>query len=144
MKKNNFDKVMNAPAKKTRKRYQYKEFYTHYAICYPLMVAIWWVDHWIEAFKYSAPWSADRTHRILSYAFPNRAEVDKENNEISKYIRSWGFRWKWYAKWYDKWYCEKYNTKITEFLCERFEMDGYEKTVDKEDSEWTLVIFKKI
>lgn len=144
MKKNDFDKVMNAPDKKTRKRYQYKELYTYHAIFYPLMVAVWWLDHWIEAFKYGAPWSADRTYRILSYAFPKRAEVDKENNEISRYIRSWGFYWKPYAKWYDKWYCEKYNSKITEFLFERFEMDGYEKTVDQEDSDWTLVIFKKI
>jgi hypothetical protein len=144
MKKNDFDKAMNAPDKKARKRYQYKELYTYHAIFYPLMVAIWWLDHWIEAIKYGDPWSADRTQRILSYAFPKRAEVDKANGEISRYIRSWGFYWKPYAKWYDKWYCEKYNGKITEFLYERFEMDGYEKTVDKEDSDWTLVIFKKI
>jgi hypothetical protein len=144
MKKNDFDKAMNAPAKKTRKRYEYKGLYTYHAICYPLMVAIWWLDHWIEAIKYSDSWDADRTYRILSYAFPKHATVDKETNEISRYIRSWGFYWKPYAKWYDKWYCEKYNGKITEFLYERFEMDGYEKTVDKEDSDWTLVIFKKI
>lgn len=144
MKKNDFDKAMNAPDKKTRKCYRYKALYTYHAIFYPLMVAIWWVDHWIEAFKYGAHWDADRTYRILSYAFPKRAGVDKENNEISRYIRSWGFYWKPYAKWYDKWYCEKYNAKITEFLYEQFEMDGYEKTVDKEDSDWTLVIFKKI
>jgi hypothetical protein len=144
MKNNNFDKAMNAPDKKARKRYQYKELYTYHAIFYPLMVAIWWLDHWIEAFKYGDPWSADRTQRILSYAFPKRAEVDKANGEISRYIRSWGFYWKPYAKWYDKWYCEKFNSKITEYLYERFEMDGYEKTVDKEDSDWTLVIFKKI
>lgn len=144
MKKNDFDKAMNAPEKKTRKRYQYKELYTYHAIFYPLIVAIWWLDHWIEAFKYGDPWSADRTQRILSYAFPKRAEVDKENGEISRYIRSWGFYWKPYAKWYDKWYCEKFNSEITKYLYERFEMDGYEKTVDKEDSDWTLVIFKKI
>lgn len=144
MKNNTFDKAMNAPAKKPRKRYQYKELYTYHAIFYPLIVAVWWLDHMVEAIKYSDPWSADRTHRILSYAFPRHATVDKENGEISRYIRSWGFYWKSHVKWYDKWYCEKYNEKITKFLYEQFEMDGYEKTVDKEDSDWTLVIFKKV
>ena len=144
MKNNTFDKVMNAPDKKPRKRYQYKELYTYHAIFYPLVVAVWWLDHMVEAIKYSDPWSADRTYRILSYAFPRHATVNKENGEISRYIRSWGFYWKSHARWYDKWYCEKYNNKITEFLYERFEMDGYEKTVDKEDSDWTLVIFKKV
>jgi hypothetical protein len=135
---------MNAPDKKTRKRYQYKELYTHHAIFYPLMVAVWWLDHMVEAIKYGDPWSADRTYRILSYAFPKHATVNKEEGEISRYIRSWGFYWKSNAKWYDKWYCEKYNEKITKFLYEQFEMDGYEKIVDREDSDWTLVIFKKI
>ena len=144
MKNNTFDKAMNAPDKKPRKRYQYKELYTYHAILYPLVVAVWWLDHMVETIKYGDPWSADRTYRILSYAFPRHATVDKENGEISRYIRSWGFYWKSHAKWYDKWYCEKYNGKITEFLFERFEMDGYEKTVDKEDSDWTLVIFKKV
>lgn len=145
MKKNNtFDKAMNAPDKKPRKRYQYKELYTYHAIFYPLIVAVWWLDHMVEAIKYGDPWSADRTYRILSYAFLKHATVDKENGEISRYIRSWGFYWKSHVKWYDKWYCEKYNEKITKFLYEQFEMDGYEKTVDKEDSDWTLVIFKKI
>lgn len=144
MKNNTFDKAMNAPDKKPRKRYQYKELYTYHAIFYPLVVAVWWLDYMVEAIKYSDPWSADRTHRILSYAFPRHATVDKENGEISRYIRSWDFYWKSHAKWYDKWYCEKYNGKITKFLYEQFEMDGYEKTVDKEDSDWTLVIFKKV
>ena len=144
MKNNTFDKAMNAPDKKTRKRYQYKDLYTYHAIFYPLVVAVWWFDHMVEAIKYSDSWSADRTHRILSYAFPRHATVDKEEGEISRYIRSWGFYWKSHAKWYDKWYCEKYNEKITKFLYEQFEMDGYEKTVDKEDSDWTLVIFKKV
>jgi hypothetical protein len=144
MKNNNFDKAMNAPDKKARKRYQYKELYTYHAIFYPLMVAVWWLDHMVEAIKYGDPWSADRTYRILSYAFPKHATVNKEEGEISRYIRSWGFYWKSHAKWYDKWYCEKYNEKITKFLYEQFEMDGYEKIVDREDSDWTLVIFKKI
>jgi hypothetical protein len=144
MKNNHFDKAMNAPDKKARKRYQYKELYTYHAIFYPLMVAVWWLDHMVEAIKYGDPWSADRTYRILSYAFPKHATVNKEEGEISRYIRSWGFYWKSHAKWYDKWYCEKYNEKITKFLYEQFEMDGYEKIVDREDSDWTLVIFKKI
>lgn len=142
--KNTFDKAMNAPDRKSRKRYQYKELYTYHAIFYPLVVAVWWLDHMVEAIKNSSRWSADRTYRILSYAFPRHATINKESGEIYRYIRSWGFYWKSHAKWYDKWYCEKYNNKITEFLFNSFEMDGYEKIVDKEDRDWTLVIFKKL
>ena len=139
---NEFEKAFET--KREKKVYKFKEFQTDKIYFVPLMYIVWAYDRVVEWCKAQVEWSDKRTHRILSYAFPKTAEVNKEEQRLSRYIRSWGVYVKnWHVKWYDKYYCSKFNHKIIAYLLNDFEMDGFDKKVTVEDTEWTLVSFTK-
>ena len=142
---NEFEKAFETKReKKIYRIYRFKEFQTDKIYFLPLMHIVWAYDRVEEWCKAQVEWSDKRTHRILSYAFPKTAEVNKEKQRISRYIRSWGVYVKnWHVKWYDKYYCSKFNHKIIAYLLNDFEMDGFDKKVTVEDTEWTLVSFTK-
>lgn len=139
---NEFNKALET--KKEKKVYKFKEWKTEYIILYPLMIVVYYGDKLFETWKNSLKWSDKKTEKILAYAFPKTAEINKEKGTIGKYIRSWGVYVKnWRVKWYHKNYCSKYNTRIITYLIEQFEIDGFTKEVDVEDTEWTYVKFTK-
>lgn len=144
MKENTFNKVLKEEkAKKSKRIYRYKEFQTEYILLYPLMVLVYWLDKLGHYLRNRTQWSDKRTERIITYAFPKKADIDKEKGTIGRYFREWGFYWKSYAKWYNKWYCEKYNSAMLKYLIENFELKGFTKEVNIEEFEWTYVKFIK-
>lgn len=143
--KNNFDKAFTKKAKPKRKPWyiiKTKKWDCPIWLAFLIPIAILeealknWADN-------NRKWSTKKADRILRYAFPNRAEVNHEEQTIGKYIRSWWFNWATYAKWYDKKWCKKFNNELKQYCIEEFEMEGYTKIVAVEDDEWTWVAFQK-
>ena len=139
---NEFKKALET--KKEKKTYKFKSYYTEYIILYPLMIIVYYWNKIFEIWENSLKWNDKKTEKILAYAFPKIAEVNKEEGSIGRYIRSWGVYVKeWHVKWYHKDYCSKYNQRIITYLIEQFEIDGFVKEVTVEDKEWTYIKFTK-
>lgn len=140
---NAFDREMNRKPKNP-KRYTYKTYHSRFFWAVPLMMIMYHLEQWCEAIKYGAKWSDKRTERILSHAFLKGAHINSQEGKIYRYFCTWCFYWCNYCRPWDRWYCNKYNSTITKYLREQFEMDGYTKTVEDEDNgEWFSVDFDK-
>lgn len=141
---NNFDKAF------TKKPARKKEWYMIHGKkwTYPFWLApivpFAILEDKIRDWRYNRlVWNEERAQRVLEYAFPNKAEIDRENQSIGRYLRSFWFDWYKFAKRRDKRWCKKFNIQLREYCINTFQMDGYTKEVDIENEEWTWVGFKK-
>jgi hypothetical protein len=140
---------------KTTKYYHYKDMdiKTPYWFLYPLLVVIYWVERLcVTAEKVRRKklnkWSDKRTERILRHAFPKACTVNTSDNSFYITCRDNAYllHWSVWSKPWDWYYCNLYNVDILNYLAWNFEMPGYVKTVEEEESypnNWITVIFKK-
>lgn len=129
--------------RKEARIYKFKGLETKYIIFYPLMVIAYYYE-WIKDknFKRLA-WNEKRTKKILDYAFFKIAEISENGDIISYWFSDYRFYWGDVVKFYDKKYCRKFKTKISDYLFNHYEINGYNKEVIRE-YEWTKVVFTKI
>lgn len=104
----------------------------------------------IKLYRYKKlKWSEERADKILSYYVPRSAKWDNENKEFYFVDNGYGWGMKcWRRKvkikdrrWWKKYTCG-WGGEVRKYLIEEFELDGFEKEVDRTDDFWTEITFK--
>jgi hypothetical protein len=145
----NFDKAFTNKPKKNRKPWYIinTKKYSYHIIVLPLIPFCWLYDKISKWAEDRRVWDKKRAEKIIARVFPLIAEVDKEEGTLTRAFRTWHFgdTWKYKCRCIDKKFAKKFDQKITDYLKEEFEMEGYTKIIEEDDcsNEWYWVTFKK-
>ena len=96
-------------------------------------------------------WSEERANEILNYYIPRKAKWNAENKTFYFADNGMGWDMKCHQKkiklsdrrWWRKYTCG-WGGKVRTYLIEKFELDGFEKTVRDISNSWTEISFKLI
>ena len=127
-----------------------------YKVMRIILFPIWWgikAEEKIDAYLDSRnTWSEERANEILSYYIPRNAEWNAENKSFYFYDNGMGWDLRCRQKrvklkdrrWWKK-YTRVWGGKVRTYLIEKFELEGFEKTVENTyDFCETEVTFKMI
>lgn len=127
-----------------------------YKVMRVILFPIWWgikAKEKIDAYLDSRnTWSEKRANEILSYYIPRNAEWNAKNKSFYFYDNGMGWDMKGHQKtiklkdrrWWKK-YTRVWGGKVRTYLIEKFELEGFEKTVENTyDFCETEVTFKMI
>ena len=126
-----------------------------YKVMRVILFPIWWgikAEEKIDAYLDSRnTWSEERANEILSYYIPRNAEWNAENKSFYFYDNGmgWGMRCRQKRvklkdrRWWKN-YTRVWGGKVRDYLIEKFELEGFEKTVGYTSDFCTEVTFKMI
>ena len=127
-----------------------------YKVMRVIFFPIWWgikAEEKIDAYLDSRnTWSEERANEILSYYIPRNAEWNAEHKSFYFYDNGMGWDMKGHQKtiklkdrrWWKK-YTRVWGGKVRTYLIEKFELEGFEKTVENTyDFCETEITFKMI
>ena len=127
-----------------------------YKVMRIILFPIWWgikAEEKIDAYLDSRnTWSEERANEILSYYIPRNANWDAEKKSFYFYDNGMGWNLRCRQKrvklkdrrWWKK-YTRVWGGKVRTYLIEKFELEGFEKTVENTyDFCETEVTFKMI
>lgn len=106
----------------------------------PIVVAITKIAKW---WKNRDTWSDKKANRIIMAKLTKCAGLE-EDGSIWYATRNWGQWWDNTCKWYDAPFARKYRRDIDEYLENKFQLEGYEKSIEPDDDPvWTWIVFRK-
>ena len=107
----------------------------------PFAVAVVKIDDW---WRHRDTWSDRKANRVIMAKLAKCAVIE-EDGAIVYCMRDWGHWFSTTAKLIDRPFATKYNDSIANYLKNEFELDGYTKTVERDeyDNDWIYVIFNK-
>lgn len=126
-----------------------------YKVMRVILFPIWWgikAEEKIDAYLDSRnTWSEERANEILSYYIPRNANWDAEKKSFYFYDNGMGWDMRCRQKrvklkdrrWWEN-YTRAWGGRVRIYLIERFELEGFEKTVGNTDDFCTEVTFKMI
>ena len=126
-----------------------------YKVMRVILFPIWWgfkAEEKIDAYLDSRnTWSEERANEILSYYIPRNANWDAEKKSFYFYDNGmgWGMRCRQKTiklkdrRWWEN-YTRAWGGRVRIYLIEKFELEGFEKTVGNTDDFCTEVTFKMI
>ena len=126
-----------------------------YKVMRVILFPIWWgfkAEEKIDAYLDSRnTWSEKRANEILSYYIPRNANWDAEKKSFYFYDNGmgWGMRCRQKTiklkdrRWWEN-YTRAWGGRVRIYLIEKFELEGFEKTVGNTDDFCTEVTFKMI
>ena len=126
-----------------------------YKVMRVILFPIWWgikAEEKIDAYLDSRnTWSEERANEILSYYIPRNANWDAEKKSFYFYDNGMGWDMRCRQKtvklkdrrWWEN-YTRAWGGRVRIYLIEKFELEGFEKTVGNTDDFCTEVIFKMI
>lgn len=126
-----------------------------YKVMRVILFPIWWgikAEEKIDAYLDSRnTWSEERANEILSYYIPRNAEWNAENKSFYFYDNGMGWDLRCRQKrvklkdrrWWEN-YTRAWGGRVRIYLIEKFELEGFEKTVGNTDDFCTEVTFKMI
>ena len=126
-----------------------------YKVMRVILFPIWWgikAEEKIYAYLDSRnTWSEERANEILSYYIPRNAKWNAENKSFYFYDNGmgWGMRCRQKRvklkdrRWWEN-YTRAWGGKVRTYLIDKFELEGFEKTVGNTDDFCTEVTFKMI
>ena len=126
-----------------------------YKVMRVILFPIWWgikAEEKIDAYLDSRnTWSEERANEILSYYIPRNAKWNAENKSFYFYDNGmgWGMRCRQKTiklkdrRWWEN-YTHAWGGRVRLYLIEKFELEGFEKTVGNTDDFCTEVTFKMI
>lgn len=152
------NEVIKAMNKKETKINKIRKLWSNngYKVMRVILFPIWWgikVKEKIDAYLDSRnTWSEERANEILSYYIPRNAEWNAKNKSFYFYDNGMGWDMKGHQKtiklkdrrWWKK-YTRVWGGKVRTYLIEKFELEGFEKTVENTyDFCETEITFKMI
>ena len=152
------NEIIKAMNKKETKIDKIRKWWSNngYKVMRVILFPIWWsikVKEKIDAYLDSRnTWSEERANEILSYYIPRNAEWNAKNKSFYFYDNGMGWDMKGHQKtiklkdrrWWKK-YTRVWGGKVRTYLIEKFELEGFEKTVENTyDFCETEVTFKMI
>ena len=126
-----------------------------YKVMRVILFPIWWgfkAEEKIDAYLDSRNiWSEERANEILSYYIPRNANWDAEKKSFYFYDNGMGWDMRCRQKrvklkdrrWWEN-YTRAWGGRVRIYLIEKFELEGFEKTVGNTDDFCTEVTFKMI
>ena len=150
--------IIKAMNKKETKIDKIRKWWSNngYKVMRVILFPIWWgikAEEKIDAYLDSRnTWSEERANEILSYYIPRNAEWSAENKSFYFYDNGMGWDMKGHQKtiklkdrrWWNK-YTRVWGGKVRDYLIEKFELEGFEKTVENTyDFCETEITFKMI
>ena len=126
-----------------------------YKVMRIILFPIWWgikAEEKIDAYLDSRnTWSEERANEILSYYIPRNAEWNAEKKSFYFYDNGmgWGMRCRQKRvklkdrRWWES-YTRAWGGRVRVYLIEKFELEGFEKTVGYTSDFCTEVTFKMI
>ena len=152
------NEVIKAMNKKETKIDKIRKWWSNngYKVMRAILFPIWWgikVKEKIDAYLDSRnTWSEERANEILSYYIPRNAEWNAKNKSFYFYDNGMGWDMRCRQKrvklkdrrWWKK-YTRAWGGKVKTYLIEKFELEGFEKTVENTyDFCETEITFKMI
>lgn len=126
-----------------------------YKVMRVILFPIWWgikAKEKIDAYLDSRnTWSEERANEILSYYIPRNSDWDAEDKSFYFYDNGMGWDMRCRQKrvklkdrrWWKN-YTRAWGGKVRDYLIEKFELEGFEKTVGETYDFHTEVTFKMI
>ena len=126
-----------------------------YKVMRVILFPIWWgikAKEKIDAYLDSRnTWSEERANEILSYYIPRNSDWDAEDKSFYFYDNGMGWDMRCRQKrvklkdrrWWKN-YTRVWGGKVRDYLIEKFELEGFEKTVGETYDFHTEVTFKMI
>ena len=126
-----------------------------YKVMRVILFPIWWgikAKEKIDAYLDSRnTWSEERANEILSYYIPRNADWDAEKKSFYFFDNGMGWDMRCRQKrvklkdrrWWKN-YTRAWGGKVRDYLIEKFELEGFEKTVGDTYDFYTEVTFKMI
>ena len=126
-----------------------------YKVMRVILFPIWWgikTEEKIDAYLDSRnTWSEERANEILSYYIPRNAEWNAEDKSFYFYDNGmgWGMRCRQKTiklkdrRWWEN-YTHAWGGRVRIYLIEKFELEGFEKTVGYTSDFCTEITFKMI
>ena len=122
-----------------------------YKVMRVILFPIWWgikAKEKIDAYLDSRnTWSEERANEILSYYIPRNSEWDAEDKSFYFFDNGMGWDKKTIKlkdrRWWKN-YTRAWGGKVRDYLIEKFELEGFEKTVGETYDFHTEVTFKMI
>lgn len=126
-----------------------------YKVMRVILFPIWWgikAKEKVNAYLDSRnTWSEERANEILSYYIPRNADWDAEKKSFYFFDNGMGWDLRCRQKriklkdrrWWKN-YTRVWGGKVRDYLIEKFELEGFEKTVGDTDDFYTEITFKMI
>ena len=126
-----------------------------YKVMRVILFPIWWgfkAEEKIDAYLDSRnTWSEERANEILSYYIPRNSDWDAEDKSFYFYDNGLGWDMRGHQKtiklkdrrWWKN-HTHAWGGKVRTYLIDKFELEGFEKTVGDTDDFCTEVTFKMI
>ena len=151
------NEIIKAMNKKETKVDKIRKWWNNngYKVMRIILFPIWWgikAEEKIDAYLDSRnTWSEERANEILSYYIPRNANWDAEDKSFYFYDNGmgWGMRCRQKRvklkdrRWWEN-YTRAWGGRVRIYLIEKFELEGFEKTVGNTDDFCTEVTFKMI
>ena len=147
------NEVIKAMNKKETKIDKIRKWWSNngYKVMRVILFPIWWgikAKEKIDAYLDSRnTWSEERANEILSYYIPRNAEWDAEDKSFYFFDNGLGWDKKTVKlkdrRWWKN-YTRAWGGKVRDYLIEKFELEGFEKTVGETYDFRTEVTFKMI
>ena len=152
------NEIIKAMSKKETKIDKIRKWWgkNGYKVMRVILFPIWWgikAKEKIDAYlDFRNTWSEERANEILSYYIPRNAEWNAKNKSFYFYDNGMGWDMKGHQKtiklkdrrWWKK-YTRVWGGKVRAYLIEKFELEGFEKTVENTyDFCETEITFKMI
>ena len=147
------NEVIKAMNKKETKIDKIRKWWSNngYKVMRVILFPIWWgikAKEKIDAYLDSRnTWSEERANEILSYYIPRNSEWDAEDKSFYFFDNGMGWDKKTIKlkdrRWWKN-YTRAWGGKVRDYLIEKFELEGFEKTVGETYDFHTEVTFKMI
>ena len=147
------NEVIKAMNKKETKIDKIRKWWSNngYKVMRVILFPIWWgikAKEKIDAYLDSRnTWSEERANEILSYYIPRNAEWDAEDKSFYFFDNGLGWDKKTVKLKDRRWWknhTRAWGGKVRDYLIEKFELEGFEKTVGETYDFRTEVTFKMI
>ena len=149
--------IIKAMNKKETKIDEIRKWWSNngYKVMRVILFPIWWgikAKEKIDAYLDSRnTWSEERANEILSYYIPRNADWDAEKKSFYFFDNGMGWDLRCRQKrvklkdrrWWKN-HTRAWGGKVRTYLIDKFELEGFEKTVGDTDDFYTEVTFKMI
>ena len=149
--------IIKAMNKKETKIDKIRKWWSNngYKVMRVILFPIWWgikAEEKIDAYLDSRnTWSEERANEILSYYIPRNSDWDAEDKSFYFYDNGLGWDMRGHQKtiklkdrrWWEN-YTHAWGGRVRAYLIDKFELEGFEKTVGYTSDFCTEITFKMI
>ena len=127
--------------RRRRKKPSYKGHNFRNWLVYPLGVISVELSLAKERKYLAAAWSDEKAIEIINKYLVDICDFEEDTQELS-FSTEWHRPWERHSSKKDKLWCSKFNYELTQYLKEKYECEGFKKTIDGYYDDW--IVFTKL